>query len=124
MYMKIDARRILIAFLTSVTLGCSTFEQKSSGIVPLGKDTYMVSLEQAVAASSLPRLQATALAAADSHCKALGRYFQPIALDKGTRTAGVVSNFAEVKFRCLSSNDPEFGRPELRDRPDVVIEKR
>lgn len=104
------------AILTSLALvGCGTVTQ-TSGVQPLGPDTFTVSSD-AINPSTARR---SALEQASAHCAGVGRELLV------TNIAGTQAEYSRVlyavTFRCLSKGDPELARPQYRQPADVVIE--
>src|SRR4051794_40960959 len=95
----------------------------SSSPAPVGKDTYMLSGTGAWSWSSGAAIKGDLYRQANDFCRSQGKQLMPA---EARSTDGSFSNFAqaEVTFRCLSENDPEFGRPNVRGAPDMIIEKR
>jgi len=54
-------------------------------------------------------------------CQKQGKEMMPVSTSQND---GSFSDFAhaEVQFRCLSKNDPEYRRPTMRKTPDILIE--
>jgi hypothetical protein len=116
------ASKFLVA-TTAVVLvaGCA-----NSGPVPIGRDTYMVTNTGAWAWSSGADLLADSYRQAAATCAAQGKEVQPINSQSNDSRMGLDAPFAHgtLYFRCLSSADPEAGRPNLKPTPNVVIETR
>jgi hypothetical protein len=113
------SRSIALAALgmTWVT-GCTT-----SGPVPAGRDTYLLSNTGAWSWSSGAALKGDLYRRADGFCRSLGKELMP---SRSVSNNGSFSDFAhaEFEFRCLGSDDPELGRPRMRSQPNVIIENR
>jgi putative hemolysin len=106
---------IPITLVTSLTLaGCGV----PSDVVPVGPDSYMVSATAlGVIASQAP---IGAARAASNYCEKQGRHMVIRRIDNAALVGGPVSN--TMVFSCVTGNDPEYRRPNLRHEPDVVIE--
>ena len=111
-----NRRRNAVFFILPFLLGCS-----SSGPVPMGKDTYMLSNTGAWSWSSGSALKGDLFREANDFCQSQGKQLMPINTNS---IDGGFSNFAhaEVQFRCLANNDPELKRPNLQPMPNVRIE--
>jgi len=111
-----------IIFLTMVVLissGCAS----NSGVVSIGKDTFMVSRQAATGFSGSGTLKAEAFSEATSYCKRLGKALQVINTYEA-KPPYILANFpkAEVQFMCLDKGDNELARPKLKERADNVVE--
>lgn len=104
-----------------LTAGCAS----SSGVVPIGPDTYMVSRQAATGFSGMGTLKADAFKEADTFCKSEGKVLQ-VVRTQDAQPPFIFGNFpkTEVEFMCLTKGDPELGRPKLRKEADIVIEVR
>ncbi len=93
------------------TAGCAS----NSGVVPIGKDTFMVSREAGTGFSGTATLKAEAFEEARAFCRGQKRYLQ-IVNTNVSQPPFIFGNYpkAEVQFMCLSENDPELNRPKLR----------
>lgn len=106
---------ILVA---AVLTGCA-----SSGPVPIGKDSYMLSGTGAWSWSSGAALKGDLYREAGAFCKSQAKQIQPI---NTAANNGSFSQFAqaELQFRCLADNDPDLVRPNLQPVPNILIENR
>jgi hypothetical protein len=104
----------LLVFLT----GCAA----NSGVVPIGKDTYMISRQAATGFSGSGTLKAEAFQEANQFCFALAKDVQVVSTHEAAPPY-ILGNFpkAEVQFMCLHRNDPALSRPVLRPEPSAVI---
>ncbi|MDP2784904.1 MAG: hypothetical protein Q8O38_09990 [Sulfurimicrobium sp.] len=114
-------KKAVVAALSVLSLtGCA-----SSGPVPIGKDTYMISKQSAggafVAASSV---KADVFREANEFCNSQGKTFQVVGTNQVEALIGSRMPSAEVQFMCLDSHDAELKRPKLRKEADSVIEIR
>jgi hypothetical protein len=95
----------------------------SSGAVPMGPDTFMISKQSSTGFHSAGSVKADIYREANEHCQSIGKQFQPVS-DRGTDgQPGRSFANAEVVYRCLSAGDPGLQRP-VPAQPDVVIENR
>lgn len=102
-----------------VVAGCAT----SSGVTPLGQDTFMISRNGAGFWSSTAQIKAEALKDADEYCRSNDKKMQIVHTSQH-EASGRPGDFpgAEIQFMCLSANDPELNRPKLRKEANSVIE--
>ena len=100
---------IILAVLSLV--GCAS----NSGVIPIGKDTYMVSRQAATGFSGSGTLKAEAYKEAGSYCVTQNKTLQVVRTDE-TQPPFILGNFpkAEVQFMCLDANDAEVSRPKLK----------
>jgi hypothetical protein len=104
----------LLMFLT----GCAA----NSGVISIGKDTYMVSRQAATGFSGSGTLKAEAFQEANQFCLTLAKVVQVVSTHEAAPPY-ILGNFpkAEVQFMCLDRNDPALSRPVLRPEPAAVI---
>lgn len=112
---------IAVVLLMSVSIisGCAV----NSGIVPIGKDTFMVSRQAATGFTGLGTLKAEALREANKFCVKQEKQMQVIHVSESTPPY-VLANFprVEIQFRCLDEDDPELRRPTFKKEADISIE--
>lgn len=87
----------------------------SSEIVPMGKDSYMVS-GQARGGVMTGRSIIEATKSANAYCERKGLKMMP----RNTNTEGSATWAAETStlvFSCLREDDPEYKRPEVQKEP-------
>jgi hypothetical protein len=101
--------------------GCAS----NSGVVPIGKDTFMVSRQAATGFSGSGTLKAEAFNEANQYCLSQKKTLQVVNTNEA-QPPYVLGNFpkAEVQFMCLDPNDSEIERPKLKKGADTVIEIR
>ena len=102
---------VLAAALMVSACGLKTY---SSGVLPMGPDTFSVSADDLNASTA----KQAALSQAQTHCASLGKEI----LVTNTKVSRETRNIYDVTFRCLSKGDPELTRPTYSKEPDVVIE--
>jgi len=101
-------------------LGCTT----TTGVVPIGKDTYMVSGSgKSPGGYSGSDVKAAAFKEATAYCAGLGKHLQILHTDQRDMSFGKNAT-AELQFMCLDSSDTELTRPRLTKEADQVIEVR
>lgn len=108
-----------VIFVAAILTGCAT----TSGVAPIGEDTFMISRNGAGFWSSTAQIKAEALKDADNFCTQKGKKLQVVRTNQH-EASGRPGDFpgAEVEFMCLGKNDPELNRPKLRKEADSVIE--
>jgi hypothetical protein len=105
---------LLVAGLAALTAGCVY----PSDIVPVGKDSYMISSST----GSVFRSPGTSnVKDANQYCSAQGLHMIIRRTDSSVAGFGNRSN--DLIFSCVSDSDPEWRRPNLKRDPSVVIEK-
>jgi hypothetical protein len=90
----------------------------STGPVPIGPDTYMLSKPGGFFTFSGGSVKADIYREANAFCAQQGKAFMPVtarAINSGPGTPAE----AEIEFRCLSQNDPGLQRP--TPTPDMTI---
>ncbi len=109
-----------IVLLSTILLaGCAS----NTGIIPIGKDTYMVSRQAATGFSGSGSLKAEAFQEANAYCTSQGKALQVVNTQEA-QPPFVFGNYpkAEVQFMCLTDGDAELARPKLKKAPNVSIE--
>lgn len=114
--MKTTLTALIVSF---ALVGCASH----TGIVSMGKDTYMIAKQQATGFPGLGNMKAEIISEASRHCTALGKELQ-IVTTQETQPPYILGNYprSEIQFMCLSAGDPELRRPKLEKTPDTVIE--
>ena len=112
-------KKLLIVFLCLGLTGCTTV----SGVVPIGKDTYMVSRQAGTGFAGMGNLEADAIRDANDYCTKLGKQIQVVSIHEPPPPY-ILGNFprADVQFMCLNAGDPKLLGPRLQKGPDTVIE--
>lgn len=109
-----------MAAITAAALaGCAS----NHGIIPIGKDTYMVSRQAATGFSGSGTLKAEAFQEAAAYCAGQSKSLQVVNTQEA-QPPFVLGNYpkAEVQFMCLTDGDTELGRPKLKRAPNVSVE--
>jgi hypothetical protein len=111
--------KIIIITVVVFLAGCAS----NSGVIPIGKDTFMVSRQAATGFSGSGTLKAEAFQEAAQYCEKLGKSMQVVSTHEASPPY-ILANFpkAEVQFMCLDAQDAELNRPKLRKEADSVIE--
>jgi hypothetical protein len=112
-------KRFTIISATIALAGCAS----NSGIMPIGKDTFMVSRQAATGFSGSGTLKAEAFQEANRYCEGLSKSLQVVSTHEAAPPY-IFGNFpkAEIQFMCLDSKDTELNRPKLKKEADSVIE--
>lgn len=99
-------------------IGCA-----SSGVLPIGKDTYTISTSNELSPAYAKR---AALTEANDFCAQQGKYLVPVNTTQGSHVDSFGDNLAtfDFTFRSVAEGDPEIQRPNPRKEADVVIEDR
>jgi len=107
----------LIVVTAALTACVSTSE-----VVPMGKDSYMISSSSNGGpggnGAHVSRIEAAK--AANRYCDAKGLHM--VVRNLGGTTFGLSGGTSELIFSCVTSDDPEYKRPDLRQAPTTVIE--
>jgi hypothetical protein len=107
-------KRIFIIAL--VLAGCVG----ASEIVPMGKDSYLVT-GHATGGLNAGKGMIEATKQANAYCAAQQRYMIVRRTDNGG-SAAWGGESAQLIFSCVTADDPEYGRPNLRKDPTTVVE--
>ena len=96
-----------------------------TGIVPMGRDTFMIAKQQATGFPGLGNMKAEIIAEASQYCAGLGKEIQIVSTQE-TQPPYILGNYprSEVQFMCLAAGDRNLQRPKLQKTPDTVIEIR
>lgn len=107
-----------------VTLAMSACASHT-GVVPMGRDTFMIAKQQATGFPGLGNIKAEIVAEASQYCAGLGKELQIVSTHE-TQPPYILGNYprSEIQFMCLASDDRELQRPKLQKTPDTVIEVR
>ena len=109
-----NIRNLLASVATLMLVACAS----TTEVVPAGKDTYVVAGDDAAwEGTSGAKIKATLYKKANAHCEKMGKKLLP--LDES-----ISSYAAELRFRCLEEDDPEYVRPIMESVPDVRIESK
>jgi hypothetical protein len=103
---------IVALILSSLLVGCV-----SSGVIPAGPDTYMISAGGA--GFSTGGVRASTYRQAEKFCSDRGLVFVPISFDSQPGVLGQRPPTADLVFRALRPGDPEIRRPNL-EKPDYI----
>lgn len=95
----------------------------NSGVVPMGKDTYMLSNTSTTAYASGTQMLAKLYQQAAIYCGERNLTVQPIRETSKDGAPYQKAN-AMLQFRCLADGDHELRRPTMENTPDVIIQGR
>ena len=103
-------KRISVILLLAVC-ACASH----TGVVPMGKDTYMIAKQQATGFPGLGNIKAEIIAEGTRYCAGLGKNFQIVSMQE-TQPPYVLGNYprAEIQFMCLLLTIPSFSAPNCR----------
>jgi len=101
--------KIIVLALSTVIMAALISGCTSSGVVPMGQNTYMISKSVWGLTGPAP-IKAAAIKEADDYCKKQGKVLRV------TKTVEISIKFgstpaAEVYFKALDTNDPELKQP-------------
>jgi len=96
----------------------------SSGVIPIGKDIYMVSGRgKSPGGYSGAEVKAAALREANQYCANAGKKVQVVTSSQSDMRFGVEAA-AELQFMCLDSSDSDYSRTTVKKEADRVVEIR
>ena len=109
----------IVFYSLNFLIGCAS----SSGVVPIGPDTFLISRQAGSGFTGLGSLKADAFGEASRFCVSQNKYIRVVNTTESSPPY-LFGNFprAEVQFMCLEKGDSELTRPKLESRPDTVIE--
>ena len=99
----------LFIVLTGVIAGCATI---GSDVVPVGKDTYQMSMT-GVGFATQANTNIKALKAANDYCNKMNKHMVP----QHSAESGVYGwspRQDSLVFKCVDANDPAYLRPEAQ----------
>jgi len=111
------------AFILLVFMSLAGCTSGTSKVVPYGKDTYMIAVDDIMGGSSPTRLEIVAAEKANEHCASMGKVIQ-VRNTSSKGNWGWSPTSSTLIFSCIDENDPENKRPILRKEPNIVIENR
>lgn len=109
----------LSAYVLLVLTACA-----SSGAVPIGRDTYLITKQSSTGFHSGSSVKAEIYREANEFCIKQGLQFQPVKDNAKDGVPGYAFANAEIVFRCLVDGDREISRPTPTPMPNVIIENR
>lgn len=116
---KTHMRQVITVLISIGLIGCAS----TSDIVPYGADSYMLSSDDVWGGYSQGSLQVKAAQRATDFCAKKEKVFI-VRNTNSQGTQGWTSTSSTLIFSCVSKDDPEYQRPNLRKEADTVIEDR
>jgi len=113
------SRLFIVLSTLTILSGCAS----TSDIVPYGKDSYLVNVDDVWGGHSPGKLQVKAAQDASAYCAKQGKVMR-VRNTSGSGVTGWTSTSSNLIFSCIAESDPENTRPALRKEADVVIERR
>jgi hypothetical protein len=98
---------IVLGFV--VLTGCAV----ASEIVPIGKDNFMVTAPETLGGTG----RILVVKSANGYCASQNTHMIVRRLDANALSVSLM-------FSCVSEDDPEYQRPNLRKDPNVIIDNR
>jgi hypothetical protein len=98
--------RNLVAVISAVLAGCVTV---GSDVVPVGKDTYQLSMT-GVGFATQANTNIKALKAANDYCTKIGKHMVPASSGE-SGVYGWSPRQDNLVFKCLDENDPAYLQP-------------
>jgi hypothetical protein len=96
----------------------------SSGIMPAGPDTYMLSKHNAPIREGAITAQQEALTEANAFCTGQGKVFLPSKMQTPASANPYGPTNLSITFRCLPVDHPDVATYLLRRSPNYIIEQR
>ena len=111
--------KCLPLLLLTALAGCATI---SSDVVPVGRDTFQLSMT-GVGFATQANTNIKALKAANAYCEKMGKHmvFQH---NSESGVYGFSPRQDNLVFMCLNADDPEYARTKVQRDPDVVIQQK
>jgi hypothetical protein len=80
-------------------MGCASH----SGVVPMGKDTFMIAKQQATGFPRLGNMKAEIIAEGSRYCASLGKDFQLVSA-QDSKPPYILGNYprSEIQFMCVA----------------------
>lgn len=112
-------RKHMIIAAAVALAGCTT----TSGIQPIGPDTFLLSKGQGHGFSGSAGLKGEVVREANEFCRRTGKQMKVHSMaEQPQGPMGYPS--IELQFLCLADGDKELTRPKLEPAPSAVIENR
>lgn len=110
---------LLLPTAISLLAGCAS----NTGIVPMGRDTYMIAKQQGTGFPGLGSMKGEIITEAVQFCDKQGKQFQ-LTATKETQPPYILGNYprSEIEFMCLKEGDKELQRPRLQPVPNTIIQ--
>ncbi len=95
----------------------------SSGVIPVGQDTFMISKQSSTGYHSAGSVKAEIFSEASSYCLGQGKSLQPVSDQGIDGVPGRSFANAELVFRCLAAGDSGLGRPTRTPVANIRVEQ-
>lgn len=102
-------RKLLVLVLAVVISGCAS----TSGVVPTGPDSYMISRSAGYGHFATGPVLADAYKEANEFCEDKGKKLEPVHTNEIPMSFGHYPE-AHIDFMCLDVGDPQLSRPMMR----------
>ena len=102
--------KLYVFAAAALLAGCTTTSQ----IVPVGKDSYIVS-SSSPGTMHKASVAVRAAEAANAYCEKLGKHM--VIRQTADNHLGITGNETNLLFGCVSDTDPEYMHPALPARP-------
>ncbi|KZY80927.1 hypothetical protein A3741_18205, partial [Oleiphilus sp. HI0069] len=99
-----------IFFIVLLVSGCAT----SSGVIPIGIDTYLISRSQKGFDVVGGSVKADVYKEAFAFCNNQNKHFQVVRVSQKDMVPFTSDAQAEIQFMCLDKEDPELTRPNIK----------
>jgi hypothetical protein len=114
--------RMILPAAVALTVGLSGCGVSTSEVVPVGRDSFMLtSTARGGLYAGQERIEGAK--AANQYCGTLSKHMI-IRRSDGNGIPGIGPVTSNLVFSCVASDDPEYQRPNLRHDPNVVVEDR
>ncbi len=111
-------KKLLISATVLITLGCA-----SSGVIPVGQDTFMITKQSSTGFHSASSVKAEIFSEANTYCSGQGKSLQPVSDQGVDGVPGRSYANAELIFRCLLAGDSGLSRPTRTPVANVRIDQ-
>ena len=113
-------RSLMVRMTMLLAVGSFAACVSTSEVVPMGKDSYMISVDDSLTWNK-GNSAITASKAANAYCERMGKHMIVRRMDT-SGTPGWTTLSANFIFSCVTEDDPEYQRPNLKKDPNTVIE--
>jgi hypothetical protein len=112
-------RLVALAVAAAALTGCAS----NSGVVPIGRDSFMITNQAATGFSGPGALKADAIREASAFCASQSKEVH-LLHTSDSKPPYILGNYprTEIQFACLSKNDPDYTRSRLQKEPDSIVE--
>jgi len=99
--------------------GCATV---ASDVVPIGRDTYQLSMT-GVGFATQANTNIKALKAANAYCEKMNKHME-FQHNSESGVYGWSPRQDNLVFMCLNADDPEYARTKVQRDPNVIIQEK